>query len=328
MKAGFVVLAALLIGLSGTPVHAQTAEIGQDPLMVSISPDFPRPYEAVTISPQSNLIDLSASTVSVSVNGVLIEKGSGTAPVQIQAGAAGVRTVVTVTAVNNGQTYTKEITIRPADVALIVEPVSVNHPFYRGASLVSSEGLLRLVALPDLRTTSGAPIPASSLVYTWRNGSQVLQDNSGIGKSVLTATAPVRYRDTTIRVTVATQDSSIVAEATAFISPTVPVIRIYQNDPLLGPLFNYALPAKITMTSEEQTFRAVPYYFSGIPLMNWTVNGNQSQSGKDITVRSSGSGTGTALVGFNAKQTASGVIANSSLNINFGEKKSLGIFGL
>jgi len=318
----------LLILSVGVPAHAQTLSLDQDPLTVQISPNFPRPFEAVTVVPGSTIIDLSASTVTVSVNGVVVEKGSGSAPVQIQAGGAGARTVVKVTAVHNGQTFTKEITIRPADVALVVEPSSVSHPFYKGASLVSSEGLLRLVALPDLRTAAGAPIPSSNLVFTWRNGSQILQDSSGIGKSVLTATAPVRYRDTTIRVTVSTQDNSVVAEATAFISPTVPVIRIYQNDPLLGPLFNYALPKKISMTDEEQTYRAVPYYFSGTPIMNWTVNGNQSQSGKDITVRSTGAGSGTALVGFNAKQPSAGVVADTSMSVSFGGAKPLGIFGL
>lgn len=328
MKAGFGLLAAFVLVISGLPVHAQVNP-DQDPLTISISPQYPRPYEAVTVTPQSTLIDLSSAKVTVSVNGTVIGKGSGSAPVQIQAGAAGARTTVTVTAVaSDGQSYTKQLVIRPADVALIVEPSSTEHPFYRGASLVSSEGTVRLIALPDLRTTAGAPIPASSLVYTWKNGNQVLQASSGIGKSVLTATAPVRFRDATISVTVASADSSIVAQASTLIAPVAPVVRIYQNDPLLGPLFNYALPKTISMSDEEETFRAVPYYFSATPSLDWSVNGTQSQAGKDITVRSNGSGSGTALLGFTAKQASTNLLANVSMTVQFGAKKSLGIFGL
>jgi hypothetical protein len=259
----------------------------------------------------------------------VVQRGSGSAPVQIQAGAAGTRSTIKVTAITgDGQTYTKSLTISPADVSLVVEPVSTAHPFYKGASLVASEGLVRLIAIPDLRTASGAAIPASSLVYTWKNGDQVLQSDSGIGKSVLTATAPVKFRDATISVTVAAPDSSTVAQTSALISPVDPVVRIYQNDPLLGPLFNYALPDTISMSDAEDTFRAVAYYFTGTPSLAWSVNNVQSQSGQDITVRSSGSGSGTAIVGFEANQAATSQNANASMTVQFGAKKSLGIFGL
>ena len=315
--------------MGALPAFAQVAGAGADPLTVSIDPEFPQPYQAVTITPQSTLIDLSSSQVTVSVNGSVVQKGSGSAPVQIQAGAAGARTTVTVKAVtSDGQTYSKDLIIRPADVSLIVEPVSTTHPFYRGGALVASEGLVRLIAIPDIRTSAGAPVAASSLVYTWKNGDQQLQAASGIGKSVLTATAPVQFRDSTITVTVSTADSSVVAQAAAYIAPIDPVARIYQNDPLLGPLFNHALPDTIAMSDAEDTFRAVPYFFSGIPSLVWTVNGTESQAGKDITVRSNGSGSGTAVVGFTAKQASMNQLADTSMTVQFGAKKSLGIFGL
>jgi hypothetical protein len=329
MKAGSGLIMALLILSGATPAFAQVPDAGTDPLTISINPEFPRPFEAVTVTPQSTLIDLSSSQVTISVNGSVVQKGSGSAPVQIQAGAAGARTTVTVKAVtSDGQTYSKDLVIRPADVSLIVEPVSSTHPFYRGAPLVASEGLVRLIALPDLRTAAGSPLAASSLVYTWKNGDQLLQNDSGIGKSVLVATAPVQYRDATITVTVATQDSSVVAQAAAYIAPVDPVARIYQDDPLLGPLFNHALPSTIAMSDAEDTFRGVGYFFSGVPSLVWTVNDAESQAGKDITVRSSGSGSGTAVIGFSEKNADKNQLADTSMTVQFGAKKSLGIFGL
>ncbi len=327
MKVGVGAVVVFFLLAGALPAFAQVA--GTDPLTLSIRPEFPQPYGVVTVTPGSTLIDLSSSQVRISVNGTEVQKGSGSAPVQIQAGGPGVPTTITATAVaSDGQTYTKTLVIHPADVALVVEPVSTTHPFYRGAPLVASEGLVRLIALPDLRTAAGTPIPASRLVYTWKNGDRLLESDSGLGKSVLTATAPVQFRDSTITVTVSTPDSSIVAQAVALISPVDPIARIYQDDPLLGPLFNYALPSSISMTDTEDTFRAVPYYFSGTPSLSWSVNDVQSQAGQDITVRSSGTGSGTALVSFAAKQSDTNQLANTSLTVQFGGKKSLGIFGL
>lgn len=326
MKRVSVLLALGVFMFSAVPAYAQIGTT--DPLTVTIDPTYPRPYQTVTVTPGSTLIDLSASTVTISVNGTVISKGSGTTPAQFQAGGPGVLSTITVTAVNNGQTYQKKLSLRPADVSLIVEPVSTSHAFYRGAPLVASEGRVRLIAIPDLRTASGAAIPASSLVYTWKNGDQLMAASSGIGKSVLDATAPVRFRDSTITVTVATTDNSVVAQASTLISPVEPITRIYQSDPLLGPLFNLALPKSVIMTDAEQSFRGVAYYLSGTPSLAWTVNGAPGETGPDMTVRSNGSGSGTAVVNFSANQAATSQSANSSMTVRFGDGKSLGIFGL
>jgi len=310
--------------LSGNGAHAQLGNV--DPLTITISPQYPKPYQIVTVTPDSSYIDLSSSQVTISVNGAVVERGSGTQGASVAVGGPGKATTITVTASANGQTYTKSLTIHPADVALLVEPQSTTHPFYEGAPLIASEGRVRVVALPDLRTSSGDPIPPSSLVYTWKNGDQILQDQSGIGKSVLTAVAPVRYRDTTLSLTVATQNSSVVAYAQTAIAPTDPFVRMYENDPLLGPRFENALSNSVALTDSEKTYRAVPYFFASIPSISWQVNGAPSQSGQDITVRPTGSGKGTALLGVSA--SASGQLANTSLSVQFGVSQSTGIFGL
>jgi hypothetical protein len=164
-------------------------------------------------------------------------------------------------------------------------------------------------------------------VYSWKNGDQILESSSGIGKSVLTATAPVRYRDTTITLTVSTQDSSVVGQATVYIAPHDPLVRIYENDPLLGPLYDTALPASLTLAGSEDTYRAVPYYFTSIPSLSWDVNGTPSQTGKDITVRPAGNGQGTAVLNVTASSGSLGQSAEDSLSVTFG-KTSSGIFGL
>lgn len=302
--------------------------IGADPLTVTISPQYPRPYQTVVVTPASTLIDLAAANVTVRANGTVAGQGSGAIRTNVQMGGPGTRTTIVVTAIDaSGKTYTKQLVVSPADVSLIVEPATTVHPFYKGGSLVTSEGQVRLVAIPDLRTSAGTRIPAANLVYTWRFGDQILQAQSGIGKSVLTATAPPRYRDATVSLVVSSQDSSVVARAEVSVAPTTPLIRIYQNDPLLGPLFERALIGSFTMAEEEQTFRAVPYFFSGAPALSWTVGGRASGGDKDITLRTTG-GQGTSRLNVSANQPTTRQTAETPLSVEFGNTGGIGIFGL
>ncbi|MEK7100055.1 MAG: hypothetical protein AAB883_02875, partial [Patescibacteria group bacterium] len=221
-----------------------------------------------------------------------------------------------------------QMTVRPADIALIIEPSTTAHPFYQGGTPVGSEGRLRIVALPDIRTTTGARVAPENLIYTWKVDDRLLEAQSGIGKSVLTATAPVRYRDTTVTLTVASADSSYVAQAQTTVSPIDPVVRIYQNDPLLGPLFDHALSGTLPMEGEEETYRAVPYFFSSAPALTWSVNGAPSGGEKDITLRSTGTGGGTAALSVSAKQPTTHQTGDARISIQFSSGGGLGIFGL
>lgn len=325
MKRAEVIALLVLAGLGVMHAHAQLT--GADPLTLTITPNYPRPYESVTIVPQSSVIDLSASTVTVTVNGKTVSKGSGAEAAYVTVGGAGTATTVNVTVVSNGQSYVKSVTLRPADVALVVEPQSTTHPFYGGAALVASEGGVRLIAVPNIRTAGGALVPAANLVYSWRNGEQVLADASGIGKSVLAATSPVRYRDALITVTVSTQDQSVVAEASTLVAPADPLVRLYRNDPLLGPLFGTALAGEIPLAGTEDTFRAVPYYFASAPAIAWRVNHVTNDTDSDITVRASGEGSGTALIDASAVG-AGGQSAAAQFSVAFGNESSFDFFGL
>lgn len=322
----YLVAFLLATGIGAACVaHAQISST--DPLTLDLNPQYPSPYQIVTITPESSQIDLSASTLTFKVNGKIVQQGSGAQAASVAVGGPGSVTTVTVIAVNNGNTYTQSLTLRPADVALVVEPNSTTHPFYEGGSLIGGEGNVRIIAMPDLRTSSGVQISPANLVYTWKNGDQILQSNSGIGKSVLTASAPVRYRDTVVTVTVSSQDSSVVGQAAVRIAPGDPVIRIYENDPLLGPRYETALSNTTTLADSEATYRAVPYFFTSLPSLTWQVNGTPSQTGQDITVRPSGNGKGTAVLGVSASSGTLGQSANTNLSVIFGQQSS-GLFGL
>lgn len=317
-------LAAILFFVA-LPAHAQFAT--NEPLTVTVTPDTPRPYETVTVTPGSTLVNLAAARITVTVNGTVIENGGGVQGVPVTVAGAGGTTNITVTAVVGGQTYTKKLALRPADVALVVEPVSTTHPFYLGAALTAPVGRLRIIAIPDLRTAPNTRLAASSLVYTWKWGDKVLAEQSGIGRSTFSAIAPVQYRDAQITCTVTSADGSLIATASTVISPTNAVARMYPVDSLKGPDFDHAVTGTYVMSGDEAAFRGIAYFFGATPSLAWSVNGQSASTEQDVTVRTTGSGEGTASLSFAAKNTDTSQDASSALSVHFGAKKATNIFG-
>ncbi len=320
----YVFLLPVLFLLTALPVHAQ---FSNGDVNIVISPTDPRPYQTITVTPDSSSIDLIRSVVTVSVDGKVVVKGSGAQSIPVTVAGPGGRTTISVSAVVDGKTYTKQLILRPADVALISEPVSTTHPLYPGASLTAVTGRVRIIAIPDLRSAPTARIPASALVYTWKVGDRILTAESGIGRSVLIATAPMRYRDAQISVTVSNADSTIIAQSATTVSPVDPVARIYHNDALMGPDFDHAISGTYAMTAQEDAFRAVGYFFGKNPSLAWTVSGQSASNDQDVTVRTTGTGKGNAILALTASQSDTHQNISMQIPIAFGANKTFNIFG-
>ena len=255
---------------------------------------------------------------------------SATRPtVSAAVGGPGTATNITVTVEGAGGNYSKSITLHPESVALIEEPGSTVHPFYGGGSLVAPQGRVRLIAMPYFVSASGAKISPDSLVYSWKLGDQILEGSSGIGKSVLLVSAPVQYRDANISVTVSSPDGTLAGSANITLTPLSPVLLIYRNEPLLGPLFDEVAPDPYAMQGTEDSSRAVPYFFASAPSITWNVNGADNGTEPVVTVRTTGSAAGTAVLSASATQTGTYQTAQDSRTINYNSSSSRGgIFGL
>ena len=84
MKRAFATLLLLSAGF-GIFLTAGAQFQSTEPLSLVVTPTYPRPYQSVIVVPESNIIDLTASTVTTLVNGQVVSTGSG-------AEAAAVRT--------------------------------------------------------------------------------------------------------------------------------------------------------------------------------------------------------------------------------------------
>jgi hypothetical protein len=170
-------------------------------------------------------------------------------------------------------------------------------------------------------------LSASALIYTWKWGDTVLAEQSGIGRSTFVATAPPQYRDAQITCTVRSQDGSLIAEASTVIAPVDAAVRIYRTDPLMGPDFDHALSAGYVMTTAEEAFRGVGYYFAALPSFDWAVSGQSASNDREVTVRATGSGEGNATLSLAAANSSTNQSASLTLPVHFGAKKTSNIFG-
>lgn len=320
-------VALLFVALSVSMFDARTAsaQFSTEPMSIHISPQYPRPHETIIITPRSTQLTLASSEVTITANGSVIERGSGERSTEFVLGGPGSSTTIRVTAIVNGVTYSAETTLRPADVSLVVEPLTTTHPLYAGASLVAPQAPVRLVAFADFRTSTGARIPSSSLTYTWRLGNKILTQESGLGRSVLSATAPVRYRDADVSVTVMTADQTAVAYAETEVSPSSGTVRAYRTDPLLGIDLAHAILGSISLRSEEESFVAVPFHFPTPPRMSWTLNGASAGVDRTLTVRAENESSGRAQVEYRA-EVDGGESGGGSFTIQFGGQNR-GLFG-
>lgn len=327
----FLVLVALIAVSTSAPapLFAQGIPVSVEPLTLRVAPLYPKPYDPVTLTVESTLLDLAASDITFTKDGTVV--GEGSRSIKTTVGAPGTKTIFRVSVVSAEGTYTKDFVIAPADVALILEPVSTAHPLYDGARLVAPESRVRLIALPDLRSNPTTKLDPSTLSYTWRLGDRILEAESGIGKNVLTATSPTRFRDADITVTVTSRDKSIVAEARRSVTPAEPSVRIYRSDPLRGIEFSSALTGSFSMQNPEEGLYMVPFFFGGTPTLSWTLNGSTAGADAGLTLRTSDRSVGTAALRAIVRGGGNGTlpeIAEQGLTVRFGDVRGTGIFGI
>lgn len=309
MKRRFVL--ALLFVL---PLMLSAQTVSPAAFSINMSPAHPRPGELVNLEAETFSVDLNAADISWSVDGKVLKKGIGQKTFSVVAGSLGSATKVSVTASEpDGYVLAQEVVLRPAQVDLLWQANSYTPPFYKGKALLPFQGTALIAAVPRMVNESGKPLPASSLIYTWKEGDNVIGDSSGHGKNLFVIKSRVPIRPKPISVLVETTDGELQAESTLVISPVQPKVTLYENHPLYGIRFNKANNAGFSLIGDEMKVSAVPFYFE-TPRRNasaiayrWSLNFAELPQEKkaDIVLRRSSEEGGTANIALEAEQTGS-----------------------
>ncbi|MBP9757598.1 MAG: hypothetical protein KBD06_03280 [Candidatus Pacebacteria bacterium] len=248
-----IFLVTLLIAL---PVSAQELFDGQK-LFMAVTPQYPKPGEAVTLTVQSPLLDLSQRTIIWRNAGTIVSEGEGETVYRFIAPSSGGRADISARVDGVGEDLS--ISITPLSVDLLWEADTYAPGLYRGRRLPSLGSSITLQALPHFMK-DGVEIPDSQLLYTWKQNGEVLL--SGRGKSSLKIPVSEFSQTNTVSVNVTTSDKMLGADRTVSIPTAEPDVRLYFEHPLYGTMYHAAVPRDTAIGDTEMTFTAIPYFAS------------------------------------------------------------------
>lgn len=329
LRSFFTIIVVCVFVLPAT-TRAQSFDLTNiDPFTVSVTPQNPVPYGQATLSLLSSSLNLANATLTVSVAGKQIYSG-GVEAVSIPVGGAGALINVLVSISSNGKKYSKTVAIRPQDVVLISEPISSAPILYRGKPLIPLEGTVRVVAIASVKDGNGKTFDPNLLSYNWSVDDVEIANASGIGKEAIIVASPLQYRNRSVSVMVQSQDGNFVSNASVSFTASEPTVRVYENDPLLGILYDHAFSGTYTIAGTESSLYGAPFSFptnTGNPVLQWFLNSSLAQTGNAITLRPSGSGQGSASLSF-VGASSDFIKATQNLSLSFGAKSGRNLFGL
>lgn len=306
----------------------------QNNIQVSINPQYPKAGDSVAIHLQSYSTPLDQATISWLVGGKVQSKGYGLTDFSVTAGRVGSKSTVVARIVTaNGSTADKTITIQPADIDLIWQVMSYTPPFYQGKALYPHQGLITFTAVPNVSANGSITKALGSYIYTWDKDGDVLGDFSGYGKNTFTLRGTIISRPFTIEVKVSSTDGVSLGSASATINPQSPQVAFYENDPLLGVLYNRNL-SSYTMQGKELSITAVPFYFNAGTepesfQFKWTMNGQSIASQSDpstLTVRNTTGVSGNSTIGLQISNVLKVLqFASNSMSIIFNKDNQTGL---
>lgn len=317
------------------PATAQIVTGLKSVLILDTNPTYPGPNERVTVSAESFSIDLNNSTVSWFVDGVLKQQIIGGTTFQFTTNDLGKKTEIDIVAeTSSGSLETEKITIRPTDADIIWEGNTFTHPLYKGKRTPSVGSTINVEVIPYFVTDTGTRLSSQELTYLWRIDGQILPKASGRGKNTILITQMKPVRSIQTEVEIQSPDKTLSRKERLSIPVRDSELLIYENNPLLGILFNKTINSLYSLIGQETKFIAYPFFMSvserSAPHVDyiWSIDGNPITLGEDrssITVSHTGSDEGNAEIVVSTQNTRD-IFQRSDTNfiIEFGKNTSSG----
>lgn len=292
-------------------------------------PSIPKPGETVSIKIVSYSTDLNKALITWTLDGRSLYSQIGATKLDFQAPQSGKTSNLVITIrKESGGTISKTITISPADVDLFYEAQTYAHPFYKGKKMYTSESLINFIAVPNFVNPNGTKIPDSNLVYLWRINGVAQNDESGYGKNTFLTKGSLIERSNQISVEVSAVNSTLKASQTLNFKSTSPEVVLYENNPILGIVYEHAIQGSFNLERPQVDFEAIPYYYSAdfkdaINLdYGWTINGakiaTKAVNENYLVLRNDQNIDGKALIG-STLQHSSNILQTTQtyLELNF-----------
>ncbi len=252
-------------------------------ISVTTIPDNPQPYQDVTVTLTSYATDLNKAMIQWQNGSNIVLSGYGKTSYSFKTLGPNNITILDVVINIPGSLdkINKRIAINPSEVELIWEGVdSYTPPFYRGKSFPSAEGLIKVVAVPNTNIIKQGK---GNITYTWKAENNTVQSASGYNKDSYVFQNSELNNNETVTVNAQSIDGQYSATNTIEVPIVKPKILFYKKSPTEGTLYNQALDNQASITEEEVTIVAEPYFLALKGNENdftysWKINGKDIQT--------------------------------------------------
>lgn len=241
-------------------------------------PEFPKAYDAVTLTLKSYSFDTDLAKITWKVDGKIVSSGYGLKSLKVTAKGTGEVSVVQVSVVlPNNDTVSLDFILSPQSIDLVWEAAeSYTPPFYEGKTLPGEGSLIRVVAFPSF-VENGVGVPPTSVAYTWTVNDSVVPSASGMGKQTLTTRLDYLSDSSVVKVVARTAGGSF-AEERITITPNDISPLFYKHDPILGTDLSITVGKRIEVT-KEVSLKLEPFFISQVVGSDsgesylWTIDG-------------------------------------------------------
>lgn len=264
-------------------VQAQSFSVGGAGLSLVVKPEFPKPYETVTVSINDYSIDTLGSTITWSVDGEELSDSRNERSITLSTGGLGKKNEVRALITNPKMpSFSATQIIIPVTIDTILEADTYVPAFYKGRALPSGEATVRAIAVVH----DGTEIPDTRYTYKWTLNDSVLYGGPVTGKNVAEFTIP-RYDGARLTVDVFNKDSVRVGRQSFLLKPADVEMHFYENSTLRG-LNQREVGSTYALTREEATIFAEPYFMNtniitpSFADTTWKINGVKAEGDTQI----------------------------------------------
>ena len=284
MKYGAFLLSLLVVFfIAKNMVHAQTngSVYGSiNDVTVSAYPPNPQANQDVTLQAQSFLLNLGSADISWSLDGKKAQSGVGMTTFKFTTKDVGQTTTVDISILPiGGSPINKSLTITPSSIDILWEATdSATPPFYKGKALPTTQSVLKFVAIPNIKTSTGLLVSQDNLIYSWTKDYDLDKDASGYGRDTYIINMPITDDSESVGVTAEQRGGGLSAEGHINTKTFDPKVVWYLTSALYGPQFERSIDNNYPVTSNDVSIFAEPYYASPKDITDnslsyaWTLN--------------------------------------------------------
>ena len=237
-------------------------EVQEGEINIETIPNNPQPYQDVTINISSYATDLNKAIITWQGESGTVLSGIGKTSYSFKTGGPNTTNIfnISITPIGSINIITKSIAISPSEIEIMWESVDgYTPPFYKGKALPVKGGSIRAVAVPNTDTIKSG---SGSITYMWKNMDNTVLEASGYNKNSYVFKNSMFDDKNKITVIASSVSGNYGAENTIEIPVYEPKIIFYKKSPTEGVLYNNALDKEATMTEDEVTIVAEPYFVS------------------------------------------------------------------